>query len=114
MQDAGIDSLMFSLVDRRNLNFKDVTTRIPELTEAAQRISATLEEIKGLPLEERQQRMLELKREYNDLIDEYKPVLPFEFVPAPEKVEATGGWTDVEGIGRDADGKVIVTPKRRP
>ena len=46
MQDAGIDSLMFSLVDRRNLNFKDVTTRIPELTEAAQRISATLEEIK--------------------------------------------------------------------
>ncbi len=84
MQDAGIDSLMFSLVDRRNLNFKDVTTRIPELTEAAQRISATLEEIKGLPLEERQQRMLELKREYNDLIDEYKPVLPFEFVPVPE------------------------------
>ena len=84
MQDAGIDSLMFSLVDRRNLNYKDVTTRIPELTEAAQRISATLEEIKGLPLEERQQRMLELKREYNDLIDEYKPVLPFEFVPVPE------------------------------
>jgi len=84
MQDAGLDSLMFSLVDRRNLNFKDVTTRIPELTEAAQRISTTLEEIKGLPLEERQQRMLELKREYNDLIDEYKPVLPFEFVPVPE------------------------------
>ena len=28
--------------------------------------------------------MLELKREYNDLIDEYKPVLPFEFVPVPE------------------------------
>lgn len=84
MQDAGIDSLMFSLVDRRNLNFKDVTTRIPELTEAAQRISATLEQIKGLPLEERQQRILELKREYSDLIDQYKPVLPFEFVPVPE------------------------------
>ena len=114
MQDAGIDSLMFSLVDRRNLNFKDVTTRIPELTEAAQRISATLEEIKGLPLEERQQRMLELKREYNDLIDEYKPVLPFEFVPAPEKVEATGGWTDAIGNGRDADDQVILTPTKRP
>ena len=33
--------------------------------------------------------MLELKREYNDLIDEYKPVLPFEFVPVPETEAAT-------------------------
>jgi hypothetical protein len=55
------------MVDRINMHFKDVTKRVPELQEGAQKIQAD-----------------ELSRaEYEKLVKKYKPVKPYEFVPKP-------------------------------
>jgi hypothetical protein len=53
--------------DRINMNFTDVTKRVPELTQAAPKVSSG----EMSPLE------------YQALIDQYKPVRPWEFVPQP-------------------------------
>ena len=55
------------VVDRINMHFKDVTKRVPELTEGAQKIQGN-----------------EMTRaEYEKLVNRYKPVKPYEFVPKP-------------------------------
>jgi hypothetical protein len=55
------------MVDRINMHFKDVTKRVPELTEGAQKIQAD-----------------ELTRaQYERLVNKHKPVKPYEFVPKP-------------------------------
>jgi len=58
-------------VNRIDMNFKDVTKRIPELTEAAKKVaSGTMS-----------------SKEYSDLVDKYKPITPFSFVPKPASVD---------------------------
>ena len=58
-------------VNRIDMNFKDVTKRIPELTEAAKKVaSGTMS-----------------REEYSDLVDKYKPITPFSFVPKPASVD---------------------------
>jgi hypothetical protein len=55
------------MVDRINMHFKDVTKRVPELQEGAQKIQGD-----------------EMTRaEYEKLVKKYKPVKPYEFVPTP-------------------------------
>ena len=55
------------LVDRINMHFKDVTKRVPELQEGAQKIQAD-----------------EMTRaQYEKLVNKHKPVKPYEFVPKP-------------------------------
>jgi hypothetical protein len=62
-------------VDRINMNYKDVTKRVPELTEAAQRLQAG-----------------ELDREtYAKLVQALKPVKPYDFVPKPATAEEAMG-----------------------
>ena len=62
-------------VDRINMNYKDVTKRVPELTEAAQRLQAG-----------------ELDREtYAKLVQALKPVKPYDFVPKPATAEEARG-----------------------
>ena len=59
-------------VSRLGMNYKDVTKRVPELTEAAKRVQAG--EI-GQP-------------EYSALVDRFKPVEPYASVPEPASTEA--------------------------
>ena len=60
-------------VDRRTLSFKDVTKRTPEIQEQAKILK---ENIKS---GDRQQ-----SRKVAEVADEFKPVHPYDFVPAPE------------------------------
>ena len=63
----GVVSGLKPMVDRINMHFKDVTKRVPELTEGAQRVKAD-----------------EMSRaEYEKLVNRYKPVKPYDFVPKP-------------------------------
>jgi len=55
------------LVDRLNMHFKDVTKRVPELQEGAQKIQGG----EMTPAE------------YEKLVKKYKPVKPYEFIPKP-------------------------------
>jgi hypothetical protein len=55
------------VVDRINMHFKDVTKRVPELQEGAQKV-------KGEEM---------TRAEYEKLVNKYKPVKPYEFVPKP-------------------------------
>jgi hypothetical protein len=58
-------------VNRIDMNYKDVTKRVPELTEAANRLA------KG-----------EISAEdYDYLVNLYKPVKPYDFVPQPATTE---------------------------
>jgi hypothetical protein len=59
-------------ISRLGMNYKDVTKRVPELTEAAKRVQAG--EI-GQP-------------EYSALVDRFKPVEPYTSVPDPASTEA--------------------------
>ena len=63
----------FSQPDTRRLdmNFKDVTKRIPELTEAAKKV------VSGTMTED----------QYDALVNRYKPITPYNFVPQPATVE---------------------------
>lgn len=54
-------------VDRTNMSHKDVTKRVPELTEGAQKLSNG--EI--------------TKEDYDDLVNEHKPITPYTSVPLP-------------------------------
>jgi hypothetical protein len=79
MQAGGIAKLAKTLkgakevpeVNRLDMNFKDVTKRVPELTEAAQKVAAGQMTAK----------------EYADLVNRVKPVKPYEFVPMPASDE---------------------------
>ena len=55
------------MVDRINMHFKDVTKRVPELQEGAQKVKD--EEM--------------TRAEYEKLVNKYKPVKPYDFVPKP-------------------------------
>ena len=58
-------------IERIQQSFKDVTDRIPQLTEAAQKLSdGTI-----------------LYEEYDKLVNDFKPIIPYETVPAPETYE---------------------------
>ena len=66
-------------VNRLDMNFKDVTKRIPELTQGAQDLQAG-----------------NLTREqYEQLVNTHKPVVPYSFVPKPATAEeAIGALTE--------------------
>ena len=58
-------------VERIRQSFKDVTKRIPQLTKAAQKLSdGTIS-----------------YDEYDKLVNEFKPIIPYDTVPAPESME---------------------------
>lgn len=58
-------------IDRIRQSFKDVTKRIPRLTEAAQKLSdGTIS-----------------YDEYDKLVNEFKPIIPYDTVPAPETMD---------------------------
>ena len=58
-------------IERIEQSFKDVTKRIPELTDAANKLSEG-----------------EINYEqYDKLVNEFKPIIPYETVPAPETTE---------------------------
>jgi hypothetical protein len=58
-------------VNRLDMSYKDVTARVPELTEAARRVQAG--------------RMTQ--SEYAALVNALKPVKPYEFIPKPATVD---------------------------
>ena len=59
------------MVNRLSMSFKDVTKRVPELTEAAKMV----------------ERGEMSPAEYDALVNRYKPVSPYRFVPAPATTE---------------------------
>lgn len=59
------------MVDRLSMSFKDVTKRVPELTEGAQRLGRG--ELSAA--------------EFDKLVNQYKPVKPYDFVPRPATVD---------------------------
>jgi hypothetical protein len=62
-------------VDRLSMSYKDVTKRVPEVAEAAEKLFRG--EI--------------TKAQYNDIVNLYKPVTPYNFVPKPaSRDEAIG------------------------
>jgi hypothetical protein len=58
-------------VSRINMHYKDVTKRVPELTEAAKKVAAG--ELHPM--------------EYDKLVNKHKPVAPYDFVPQPATAE---------------------------
>jgi len=58
-------------VDRLSMSYKDVTKRVPEVAEAAEKL------FKGEIT----------KQQYNDIVNLYKPVTPYSFVPKPATAE---------------------------
>lgn len=58
-------------VNRIDMNFKDVTKRVPELTEAAKKVRSGEMSV----------------QEYDELVNKYKPVEPYTFVPKPATFE---------------------------
>jgi len=62
-------------VDRLSMNYKDVTKRVPEVADALERL------LKGEIT----------KAEYNDVVNMYKPVTPYSFVPKPATSEEAIG-----------------------
>jgi hypothetical protein len=55
------------VVNRIDMNYKDVTKRVPELTEAAQKVARG----EMSPIE------------YDRIVNQFKPVMPYGFVPQP-------------------------------
>jgi hypothetical protein len=82
---AALKAMATPVVDRLSMHFKDVTKRIPQLQEAAQRMK------NGEPV---------TREEYEMLVNAYKPVKPFAFVPKPAtKEEAINALTaDKKGL----------------
>jgi hypothetical protein len=69
LQRSGYDKggVIKPIVDRINMHFKDVTKRIPQLQEGAQKMQGG-----------------EMTREaYEQLVNTHKPVTPFAFIPKP-------------------------------
>jgi hypothetical protein len=68
-----LNAARFSQPDTRRLDmsFKDVTKRVPELTEAAKKVEAG--EMTAA--------------QYDKLVNRYKPVTPYDFVPQPATTE---------------------------
>jgi hypothetical protein len=62
-------------VDRLSMNYKDVTKRVPEVSEGLEKL------LKGEIT----------KAEYNDIVNMHKPVTPYSFVPKPATSEEAIG-----------------------
>jgi hypothetical protein len=62
-------------VDRLSMNYKDVTKRVPEVSEGLEKL------LRGEIT----------KAEYNDIVNMYKPVTPYSFVPKPATSEEAIG-----------------------
>ena len=74
----------YDLTKRIDMNFKQVTERIPELKDAMVKLEAN--EITA--------------KDYDKLVNKYKPVMPYDFVPKPAtKEEAIGAIEDKETYG---------------
>jgi hypothetical protein len=72
-------------VSRVNMDYKDVTKRIPQLQEAAKKMQA------GEPIS---------REEYEMLVNTYKPVTPYNFIPRPAtRSEAVDALEDKEMYG---------------
>jgi hypothetical protein len=78
-------------VDRLSMNYKDVTKRVPEVAEAVDKL------FKGEIT----------KAQYNDIVNMYKPVTPYSFVPKPatkdEAVDALRGDAAKSRYGAQAE-----------
>jgi hypothetical protein len=78
-------------VDRLSMNYKDVTKRVPEVADAVDKL------LKGEIT----------KAQYNDIVNTYKPVTPYSFVPKPatkdEAVGALRGDAAKERYGKQAE-----------
>jgi hypothetical protein len=78
-------------VDRLSMNYKDVTKRVPEVADALEQL------LKGDIT----------KAQYNDIVNTYKPVTPYSFVPKPatkdEAVGALRGDAAKERYGKQAE-----------
>ena len=62
-------------VDRLSMSYKDVTKRVPEVAEAFEKLNRG--EI--------------TKTQYNDIVNTFKPVTPYSFVPKPASREEAIG-----------------------
>lgn len=81
-----VEGARFSKPDTRRLdmNFKQVAERIPELQEAIAKLEAGKIDAK----------------QYDKLVNRYKPILPYDFIPTPAtKEEAVGAIKDKETYG---------------
>jgi hypothetical protein len=78
-------------VDRLSMSYKDVTKRVPEVAEAIEKLSRG--EI--------------TKAQYNDIVNMYKPVTPYNFVPKPatkeEAIDALRGDAAKSRYGAQAE-----------
>jgi hypothetical protein len=78
-------------VDRLSMSYKDVTKRVPEVADALEQL------LKGDIT----------KAQYNDIVNTYKPVTPYSFVPKPatkdEAVGALRGDAAKERYGKQAE-----------
>jgi hypothetical protein len=78
-------------VDRLTMSYKDVTKRVPEVADALEQL------IRGDIT----------KQQYNDLVNLYKPVTPYSFVPKPaspeEAIGALRGDTAKSRYGKQAE-----------
>lgn len=78
-------------VDRLSMSYKDVTKRVPEVADALEQL------IRGDIT----------KQQYNDLVNLYKPVTPYSFVPKPasteEAIGALRGDTAKSRYGKQAE-----------
>jgi hypothetical protein len=78
-------------VDRLSMSYKDVTKRVPEVADAVDKL------LKGEIT----------KAQYNDIVNTYKPVTPYSFVPKPatkeEAVGALRGDAAKERYGKQAE-----------
>jgi hypothetical protein len=78
-------------VDRLSMSYKDVTKRVPEVADAIEKLN------RG-----------EITRaQYNDIVNLYKPVTPYSFVPKPatkeEAVDALRGDAAKERYGKQSE-----------
>ena len=93
-----LDAARFSKPDTRRLdmNFKDVTQRVPELTEAAEKVANG--EMTAA--------------QYDKLVNRYKPILPYDFVPQPtSNEEALTALEETDSRKVDKYGKTNLIPK---
>jgi hypothetical protein len=81
----GALNLLRPQVNRVDMHYKDVTKRIPQLQEAAKKLQS------GEPI---------TREEYEMLVNAYKPVRPYDFVPKPAtREEAISALEDKEMFG---------------
>jgi hypothetical protein len=80
------EAVKYDKTRRIDMDFKQVTERIPELQEAAKKVKAGTMTAK----------------QYDKLVNKYKPITPYDFVPTPatkeESIAALGSKAEKEGV----------------